>query len=153
MENNLSWTVLYYDCNAKKIKPYNILKYRQDFLKKLKKQCDTKEEFSEKMRREMMYYYWSKCEWELIISIDENNRIWLTPWAGCVNPEEVKIDVTDNTDFDWSGFAQKHIESQVFNNKAKIDVFDQLQYRWTEFIDYCWYTRLKYQRDHIKFHR
>lgn len=150
---SLSWFVTYYDINADKIECYNILKHREDFIKKLKKKCDTKEEFAEKLRREMMYRFWSKCEWELIIEIDDNNRIWLIPWVGCRNPENVRIDVTDKEDFDWKNFADKHIDKQIYQNKAKIDVFDQLEWRWDEFIDCCWHTRLKYERDNPKFHR
>ena len=151
--NKLSWLVTYHDCNADKIKYYDILKYREDFVKKLKKKCATKEEFAEKMRREMMYYFWSKSECEVIIEIDENNRIWISPWCGCREPEKVRVDVTYRTDFDWKGFAKEHIGKQIFKNKAKIDIFDQLQWRWDEFIDYLWYTRLKYERDDPKFHR
>lgn len=150
----LTWLVTYYDCNADKIKYYNILKYREDFIKKLKKKCNTKEEFSEKMRQEMMWAYWSKCEWELIIEVDDNNRIWLSPWVGCRNPENVRIDVTDREDFDWRNFAEDHILNKGYENgEAKIDVFDQLEYRWDEFIDYCWYTRLRYERDNPKFYK
>jgi predicted dehydrogenase len=36
--------------------------------------------------------------------------------------------------------------------EAKIDIFDQLQWKWNEFIDYLWYTRLRYERDNPKFH-
>ena len=150
---SLNWLVTYYDCNADKIKYYNILKYKEDFIKKLKKKCNTKEEFSEKMRREMMYYYWSKAEWELIIEIDNDSRIWLSPWVGCREPKNVRIDVTDREDFDWRGFAELYIGKQIYKNEAKIDVFDQIEWRWTEFIDYCWYTRLKWERDNPKFHK
>ena len=151
----LIWLVTYYDCNADKIKQYDILKYREDFIKKLKKKCDTKEEFAEKMRREFQWQYWSKCEWELVIEIDDNNRIWLNPWVGCREPENVRIDVTDREDFDWKGFAEEHISKQIYKNKAKIDVFDQLTYanQFEKLIDYCWYTRLKYERDNPKFDR
>lgn len=150
---SLTWNVIYFDCNAQVIKDYNILKYREDFIKKLKKKCETREEFSEKMRREMMWSYWSKCEWELIIEIDEKHRIWLEPWVGCREPEKVRIAVTDRENFDWCSFAEKHIGKQILKNKAKIDVFDQLEWRWDEFIDYCWYTRFPYERDTEKFHR
>lgn len=142
----LSWLVTYYDCNADKIKYYDVLKYREDFVKKLKKRCSTKEEFAEKMRREMMYYFWSKAECEVIIEINEDNRIWISPWCGCREPEKVRVDVTDRTDFDWKGFAKEHIGKQIFKNKAKIDVFDQLQWMWNQFIDYVWNYHHKYQR-------
>ena len=150
---SLTWLVTYYDFNADKIKYYDVLKHREDFIKNLKKKCNTKEEFAEKIRREMMWCYWSKCEWELITEIDDNNRIWLSPWVGCRDPENVRIDVTDREDFDWRGFTEKHIGKQIYKNKAKIDVFNQLEWRWDEFIDYCWHTRLRYERSNPKFDR
>jgi hypothetical protein len=142
----LSWLVTYHDCNADKIKYYDILKYREDFIKKLKKKCATKEEFAEEMRHKMMYYYWSKSEWEIVVEIDDNNHIWLNPWVGSRHPEDARIDVTDRADFDWKNFAVHHIGKRVCKNEAKIDVFDQLEWRWDEFIDYVWSYRHKYQR-------
>ena len=149
----LTWKVKNYCYNSSTIWDCDILKYREAQIKKLKKQCSTKEEFADAIRREMMWQYWSRCEYELIIEIDEDNRIWIGPWIGSCHPEEVKIDVTDDTDFDWRGFAEKHISSQIYKNKAKIDVWNQIEYRFDEFIDYLWYTRLKYERDDPKFHK
>ena len=149
----LSWKVKNYLINENKIWDYDVLKYREDQIKKLKKKCTTKEEFAEAMHREMMWQYWSRCEYEVIIEIDENGRIWLKPWVGCKNPDEVKIDVTDDQNFDWRSFANGHIGKQIYKNEAKIDIFDQLQWKWDEFINYLWYTRLKYERDNPKFHR
>ena len=148
----LSWKVKNYSISHGSPYDYDVLKYRQDDIKKLKKKCATKEEFAEAMRREMMRQYWSRSEYEVIIEIDEANRIWLKPWCGCINPDEEAIDVTDDASFDWRGFAEKHIDRQIFKNKAKIDIWDQIEYRWDEFIDYLWYTRLKYERDDPKFH-
>lgn len=142
----LTWKVKNYLINENKIWDYDILKYREDQIKKLKKQCATKEEFSQEMHREMMWQYFSRCEYEVVIEIDENNRIWLSPWIGCVDPDSVKIDVTDDDSFDWRGFAEKHIGKQIYKNKAKIDIFDQLQWKWVEFIDYVWNYHHKYQR-------
>lgn len=140
------WMVLYHNFNSDKIEQYNVLKYREDDIKKIRKKCKTKEEFSEKLKREMMYYYWSKCQWELIITKTEDNRIILTPWCGCKNPDEVAIDVTDDNNFDWIGFADKHIKKQVYDNEEKIDIYSQLTYVWDSFVDYCWNHRFKYER-------
>ena len=141
-----SWIVKIFDCNAQKIKDYDILKYREDDIKKLKKKYTTKEEFAEALRRECMYRFWSKAEWELIIECIEDSRVILRPWCGCYNPDEVKIDVTDDISFDWQGFAAKHIKKQIFKNKAKIDVWDQIEYRWDEFVEYVWEYHHKWQR-------
>lgn len=149
--NKLSWLAVYYDCNADKIKYYDIFKYREDDIKKLKKKCATKEAFAEKMRRELMYYFWSRAEWEMIIEIDDNGRVWLSPWCGCRDTEKAKIDVSDRIDFDWRGLARKHIGKQIYKNKAKIDVWDQVESRFDELVDYVWYTRLRYERKNSKF--
>lgn len=149
----LTWKVKNYLISSDKIWDYDVLKHREDQIKKLKKKCDTKEEFSEAMQREMMWQYWGRCEYEVIIEIDDNGHVWLSPWVGCKDPEGVKIDVTDDKDFDWKNFADEHIGKQVYKNRAKIDIYDQLQWKWDEFIDFCWYTRLKYERDDLKFHK
>lgn len=149
----LSWKVKNFDVNKQVIEDYDILKYREDEIKKLKKKCETKEKFAEQLRRECMYRFWSKCEWELIIEVDDNNRIWLNPWCGCREPEKVRIDVTNDISFDWKGFATEHINKQIFKNEAKIDVYDQLIYgdQFEKLVDYLWYTKLKYERKHPKF--
>jgi hypothetical protein len=151
--NVLTWKVKNYFWNHDTVSDYDVLQYRADLVKKLKKKCANKSEFSEEMRREMMWQYWSRAEYEVIIEIDEDNRIWIKPWVGCTNPEEVKIDVTDDESFDWRGFAEKHLDRQIYKNKAKIDIWDQIEWCWDEFIDYLWYTRLRYERDDPKFHK
>ena len=145
----LSWKVKIFDCNAQKIKDYDILNgHYKDFVKKLKKKCANKEEFSKAMDREMLHMFWSRCEWELVIELDENNNIWLNPWAGCREPERVRIDVTNDINFDWQGFIST---LHLYNNCEKIDVYDMLKYRWDDFITYLWTTRQKYERGHPKF--
>ena len=86
-----------------------------------------------------------------VVEVDENGRVWLSPWAGSRNNE--RIDVTDREDFDWKGFAAEHIGKQIYKNKAKIDVFSQLEYVWDDFVTYLWTTRLKWERDALKYHK
>lgn len=151
----LSWKVKNYDVNRNVIEDYDILDYREDFIKKLKKKCATKEEFAEQLRREFQWQYWSRCEYELIIRLTEDGRVILLPWCGSRNPEDVAIDVTEDTSFDWKGFAIQHINKQIFKNEAKIDIFDQVTYgdQFEKLIDYCWYTKLKYERRDPKFEK
>lgn len=144
----LSWKVKVFDCNAQKIKDYDIFKgHYKDFVKKLKKKCTTKEEFSKAMNSEMMWMFWSRCEWELIVEFNDG-LIWLVPWVGCREPENVRIDVTHDENFDWRGFINT---CSLHNNCEKINVYDQLKYRWDDFITYLWTTRQKYERWHSKF--
>lgn len=139
----MKWNVYYYNFNSNKIETYNIFKHGSFnvYTKKAIKKYKTKEEFAEQLKRELFYYFGSKCEWELVVEITEDNRIFLNPWVGCRNPEEVKIDVTDDTSFDWIGFADKHTKQQVYGNKAKIDVYDQIEYVWDDFVDFAWENR------------
>ena len=141
---DFKWLVTNFDCNKQKIEKYNVLRYREEDIKKLKKKYPIKEEFEKELRTKCMSQYWSRAEYEVIIFIDENGRVYLKPWCGC-RDSNYKIDVTDETDFDWSGFAEKHI-NQKYGPEAKIDVWDQLEYRWGEFVDYVWNYHHKWQR-------
>ena len=134
----MKWTVKNYNCNKDKIEDYDLFPYFEKFLLEFKKKIETREEFAKAIRSELMYHFWSRAQYELVVEIRENARIYLLPWCGCSNVEAVAIDVTDDKDFDWKGFAEKHTKSQVYGNSAKIDIWDQVEYRFDEFVDYCW---------------
>ena len=144
IDTNFNWIVTNFDCNKQKIEKYNILRYREEDIKKLKKKYTVKEEFEKELRTKCMSQYWSRAEYEVIIFIDENSRVYLKPWCGC-RDSNYKIDVTDETDFDWKGFAKKHINPK-YGTEVKIDVWDQLEYRWNEFVDFVWNYHHKWQR-------
>lgn len=135
----VKWNVINYNINRDQMETLDIFKHYKfdEFVHKHLKKCKTKEEFADKLRSELMYYFWSKAEYEIIVCMEED-RVYIVPWVGSRDPEKSKIDVTDDPDFDWKGFAKKHIERQLYRNKAKIDIFDQVQYRWDEFVEYCW---------------
>ena len=137
------------------IENVDILKYREDDIRKFKKECSTKDEFAERLRREFMWRYWSKAEYELIITRTKEGRILLTPWCGCREPDKATVDVTDDKQLDWSAFADHHIRKQIFETQAKIDVYDQIMFddRFDKLVDTLWTTRLKYERDNPKFHQ
>lgn len=107
MDNKPKWMVFYHNSNASEIQAYNVLKHsgvRKDIVKATK-ECKTKEEFSEKLRRTMMYYYWSKSEWEIIIG----------PWCGGNNTKEIKVDVYEQVLNNWDIFLE-----YVWNERKKI---------------------------------
>lgn len=147
--------VKYYNTNGNRIEDYDVLKHREFEIKQLKKKCTTKDEFAEFLRREFMWRFWSKAEWELIVTKAADGRVVLSPWCGCVDPDFIAIDVTNDKSFDWSGFADEHIKRQIFKNQAKIDVYDQIIYRnrFSNLVDNLWHTRLSYERDNPKFHK
>ena len=147
----ISHVVKNFDCNMQKIIDYDVLKHREGFIKKLKKESATKEEFAEALRRNFMSTFWMRAEWELIIRLTNDGRVLLLPWCGCHNPEEAAIDVTDDASFNWKKFAEYHISKQIYKDEAKIDVYSQLQFVWDELVTYLWTTKLKWERDNPKF--
>lgn len=147
----LVWNVKYFDYNTQIIRDLNVLKYYTDFIKKQKKKCATKRAFSEALRTEFRWRFWSRSEYELIIE-RVANRVILIPWCGCREPMRASIDVTEDNSINWVEFAEFHIDSQLDKDKAKFDIWHQLLWRWDDFVDYCWHTRLPYERDNPKFH-
>ncbi len=142
----MEWNVYYFDINLQKIDTFNVFKH-YSFLEEVKKEVKKwtdKKIFASELRTSLMYYFWSKAEWELVIEITEDNRIYLKPWCGCRNSEEAKIDVTDDTNLDWQSFAEEHISKQIYKNEAKIDVFDQVMMKWDLFVDYIWNNKKEF---------
>lgn len=138
------WNVYYHSWNANEFKKLNILKEHGSFVEYIKKHKkkykDNKEEFANKLRSELMYYFWSKSEWEVIIT-KKDGRIIMTPWCG--RKEDIELDVTDNEDFDWISFYNWMADKKYGKDGSiKIDVYDQVWYRWDEFVDYCWNNKL-----------
>lgn len=92
----MQWYVYYFNFNANKIEKYNVLNsHVEEYIKKLKKKVKTKEEFAEELRRELMYRYWSKCEWEIVIN----------GWPSRDGKEAEKIDVYDQIMMNWEQFV------------------------------------------------
>lgn len=66
----MEWNVYRYNINAKKIEPMNIFRHSRftDDVIKAMRTCETKETFAEEVRHSLAYYFWSKCEYEILIS-------------------------------------------------------------------------------------
>lgn len=144
----MKWNVYYYNINRNKIELFNIFDHWSfcEYAKKAIKKLKTKEEFAEQLKRELQYFFWSKAEYELVVHIEEN-RIFLIPWCGCRNPEEIKIDVTDDNTLDWVEFAELHTKRQIYGNEAKIDIYNQVMFEWDNFVDYVWNNKKELLKD------
>ena len=143
-----SWKTLIHDFNADAIKSHDVLACREDFIKKLKKKCATMEEFAEALDRDFMHQYWARCEYEMIIYI-ENGIVYLEPWVG--EFKEGRVDITDDTTLDWLAFAEKLLEhpwvdKETGRKYVKFDVYDQIRFRFDELIEFVWTYRHKYER-------
>ena len=148
LKSPFSWKVLIHDFNADAVKTHDVLKYREDKIKKLKKKQPTKEEFAEALKRDFQWQYWSRSEYEMILYV-ENDRVYLEPWCG--EFKTGRIDITEGPYIDWPAFANKMLE-QPWTDKetgrkyVKFDVYDQIQFRFDELIKFVWTYRHKYQR-------
>ena len=143
-----SWKVLLHDFNADTVRTYDVLAYKEDFIKKLKKKCGAKQEFIDALDQEFMWQYWSRSEYEMILYV-ENDRVYLEPWVGKL--KDGRVDITDGPYLDWPAFAKKMLENAWTNKETgrkyvKFDIYDQLKFRFDELIDFIWNYRHKYQR-------
>lgn len=80
----LEWNVLLHDFNKDEIRNYNIFweKSPEEIANRIKKnKITTYKEFKESMKRDFMARYWSRAEYEIIVS------------GFCKNAKEYKIDV------------------------------------------------------------
>ena len=91
----MEWYVYYYDFNNNVIEPYNIFrhcKFSED-VKELLRQNLSKQDFADKLNVLVRYYFWSKAEWEVIIS----------SFIG--NAEDKKVDVYNQIYLNWDKFV------------------------------------------------
>lgn len=133
----MQWMVYKEDFNLRKIKKANILKGCEDEIKRWKKQSKGYEDFNLLLHKEMVWRYWSRCECEVLMC-RAGGKIILKSWVNPKN-ENICLDVTDDKDFNWKGFADECSKRYVStDNEIKIDIYDQLRYRWDDFCRYCW---------------
>lgn len=130
---NLEWNVFRYDINKDKIVTFNIFnhwKFDEDVQKSLKKFKD-KDEFAEQLRRDLRYYFWSKCEHEVIITsfpayitMNELDRLNNERWL--------------HKDRYGTDFFRINIS---LDTGAKIDIYEQVMNNFNIFVDYVWNSK------------
>lgn len=104
----LEWNVYLEDFNNKKIRVYNIFNHYTFYeycLKAKKKYKDDKDKFLDKIKSSLMYCFWSKCEYEIV----------LTSWPKRNNFYEERIDVYDQVMLNWSIFSE-----YIWENKKEL---------------------------------
>lgn len=91
----IEWYVYYHDSNAQKIIKWNVFNhgsFKKEVDKILKEKL-SKKVFSEKLKRKTMYCFWSKCQYEIILS----------SWTGRAN--NIKIDIYDQIMMNFDSFV------------------------------------------------
>ena len=93
--SKMQWNVFRYDINKTEICVWNIIEH-YNFAKEVDahlKKCDTKEAFGKELRLSLMYYFWSKAEYEVIVS----------DWPH-TDSSEVKVDIYQQVMNNWDIF-------------------------------------------------
>ena len=99
MREDMEWYVYVEDFNNHCIEKHNVFdhtRFVEDIKKIYKKHKDNFDIFSEEVRKSLMYFYWSKCEWEIVLS----------PWPPRENFKEEKIDVYEQVMLNWDNFIK-----------------------------------------------
>jgi len=107
----LTWNVYVSDFNGKKMDVHNIFEHAgvEEDLRKIAKKFTEKEDFANEVRCSLKYWYWSKCEWEIILS----------HWPPLANAREEKIDVWDQVNLNWPVFIDYLWENRKELTKRK----------------------------------
>lgn len=91
------WNVFFYDFNKRRIVPYNIFdhaSFREDCKKHAKKYAQDPEKFAEEVKHELHYYFWCKCEYEIILS----------GWPPKEDDDGRKVDICQQVLLNWDVF-------------------------------------------------
>ena len=105
----LIWNVYVEDFNNKCIKTYNIFDhymFKQDLVKLYDKFKEDKINFLYNVDLLLKYYYWSKCEWEIILS----------DWPSSKKFNEMKLDVYSQIKNNWHIFSE-----YIWDNRNSIN--------------------------------
>lgn len=95
----LEWYVYYGNWNAGQIERYNIFEHSgfyESCVKAVEELGDNPSELMERVLEELLYYFWCKCEWEIVLSSwPENKRF-----------KDEKIDVYGQVIMNWHVFIE-----------------------------------------------
>ena len=119
---NMIWNVYKHDINDSEIKTYNVFKHHsfREGVEKLLKENLTHDEFSEKLNCIAQYYFWSKAEYEIVI----------TSWVPHIDNDE--LDRINKKREEHQGYRY-YVNLDV---GAKVDFYDQLHLNWDRFVEY-----------------
>ena len=102
----LEWNVIIEDINRKEITTYNVFNHERFTIdiKGILKSKPEKQEFIDSLNSLARYYFWSRCEWEIII----------TCWPENKNFNDKKFDVYEQLRLNWDKFCD-----YIWDNKCQ----------------------------------
>lgn len=125
----MKWNVFMENFNLGKIEIFNIFNSARFYegVKKLVKKNLQKDEFSKELKSELMYSFWGKCEYEIIIAdyptfitVKELERL----------NEERKNDDEKN--------KKRYRYGVNLDVEKKVDIYEQVMLNWSVFLEYVW---------------
>lgn len=105
----LTWNVYIEDFNNKCIKIYNIFEhyaFKNELIETYNEFKEDKDKFLSRVKQLLQYYYWSKCEWEIILS----------DWPPSKKFNDMKISVYNQVENNWHIFSE-----YIWNNRDDIN--------------------------------
>lgn len=123
----MKWNVYIEDVNRNEIKAYDVFTHA-DFQRETSaalKEAYDKKHFERLLKYSSQYYFWSKCEYEVVI----------TSWPPYIGREEASRNKRAD--------LPKYRTTVNLETGSKISVYDQLMLNWEAFVDYCWSFRTK----------
>lgn len=91
------WNVWRYNINSGLIEMWNIFehwRFNNDVEAAFNRYSDNKEKFAEQLKDELLYNFWCKSEYEIVLS----------PWCRGPNDKEKKIDIYMQVMANWDKF-------------------------------------------------
>ena len=131
---DLKWHVYCHDFNGKKIEKFNIFEHDgfcNDVEKHFKKYKD-KDEFAEHLKHSLMYYFWSKCVWEVVI----------TSWVPHITAIELARLNAEREEAMKKYNREPYVLYVNPDVAEKIDVYDQVMNNWDVFLNYVWNSKI-----------
>lgn len=95
--HDMHWNVIVGNFNSREIEAYNIFDhggFMDDVTKAYKRHRDDFGAFCEDVRRSLAYYFWSKCEWEVVVD----------HWPHSDRRKPKKVDVYYQVMLNWDVF-------------------------------------------------
>jgi hypothetical protein len=127
------WNVYIENINSRKIEVYNVFhhsSFKRDLMQLAKRRLN-REKFEEELKRKVMYYFWSKAEWEVVI----------TSWPPYVTPDEIAR-LNCELEYEKSKYGETpYVIAARPDVGEKVDVYDQLMLNWDLFVEYIWKRR------------
>lgn len=119
--SKLQWNVYNGSISRHEIKVFNVFDHSSfsDKVDKLRRKKVSRDEFSKELKSLAMYYFWSKCEYEVVI----------TSWPPYIDQKELERIASE---------GHYHRYSVELTMGEKVDVYQQLALNWERFVDYVY---------------